>query len=269
MKLKHPAVQKTLSLAAAFVCRFWRASIDWRAVYADPTVDTVHPRFDGRYVYCGWHEVMLMPIILRAHRRMLALASEHGDGEIISRVMGHLGWGVVRGSTSRGAPSALLRFLRDDDRCPNFTPDGPRGPRRTFSAGPIFLASKLGLPIVCVGYGYSRPWRLRSWDKFAVPRPFSRGRAVFGPPLRVPPRLDRPALEAYRAWFERLLNWLTEEAEGWAESGRRREGELAMFAGQAVRGMHRAEYRPAVVLPDQLAADWAALNGRGPAAKVA
>ena len=51
------------------------------------------------------------------------------------------------------------------------TPDGPHGPRRRMAPGPIYLASKLGLPLVLMGYAYDRPWRLPSWDRFAVPRP--------------------------------------------------------------------------------------------------
>ena len=54
------------------------------------------------------------------------------------------------------------------------TPDGPRGPRRHMAPGPIYLASKLGLPLVLMGYAYDRPWRLHSWDRFAIPRPGSR-----------------------------------------------------------------------------------------------
>ena len=102
MKLRHPLLQKTAGLVAAAVGGCLRRTIDWRAVYADPTTDPVHARHRGRYIYLGWHEYMLLPIILRGSRRMLALASGHSDGEIIGRAMRHLGWSVVRGSTSRG-----------------------------------------------------------------------------------------------------------------------------------------------------------------------
>jgi lysophospholipid acyltransferase (LPLAT)-like uncharacterized protein len=269
MKLHHPLLRNTLGLVGAFAIRLWRQTIDWKAVYCDPTVDTVHPRFQGRYVFAGWHEYMLMPIALRGHRRMLALASQHGDGEIISRAMRHLGWSVARGSTTRGGVAAVLRLLRDDDRHPNLTPDGPRGPRRQLSLGPIFLASKLGLPLVCVGYAYDRPWRLRSWDRFAIPRPFSRARAVFGPPLRVPPKLDRRGLERYRLWFEQLLNWLTEEAETWAERGGRRMGEAPMLPGEASPALRRLDRGTALSLPDWLTTSWAALDHGVPSAAVA
>jgi lysophospholipid acyltransferase (LPLAT)-like uncharacterized protein len=261
MKLKHPLLQKVVSFAGAGAASLYRQSIDWRAVYFDPTTDTVHPRHSGRFIYLGWHEFMLMPILLRGSRRMLALASEHSDGEIIGRGMRHLGWSVIRGSSSRGGTAALLRLLRDDSRHLNLTPDGPQGPRRTMAAGPMYLASRLGLPVVCVGYGYDRPWRCRkSWDAFAVPRPFSRGRAVFGPPLRVPPDLGRSDLERYRDWFERLLNWLTEEAETWATGGERRAGEAVMLPRYAPHAFDRPPEPTAPPLPTGLAAEWEAIS---------
>lgn len=259
MKLNHPTLRKTIGLVGACAAGLWRQSVDWRAVYFDPTVDTVHPQFVGRYVYVGWHEYMLMPIVLRGDPSMLALASGHTDGDVVSRAMGHLGWGVVRGSTTRGGASAILRLLRDDVRHPNLTPDGPRGPRRHFSQGPIFLASKLGIPLVCVGYGYDRPWRLGSWDQFAIPRPFSRARAVFGPPLRIPPLLSRQRIENFRLWFEQLLQWLTEGAETWATTGCHKLGELAMLPGEAPPAMLRPIGHTALTLPDLLVKGWAAL----------
>jgi lysophospholipid acyltransferase (LPLAT)-like uncharacterized protein len=261
MKIKNPICQKLVGLAGAATAALVRQTIDWRAVYFDPTVDTVHPHHTGRYVYLGWHEYMLMPIVLRGGPRMLALASEHSDGEIIGRAMRHLGWTVERGSTRHGSVGAMLRLLRADGRHINITPDGPQGPRRTMAPGAIFLASRLGLPVVCVGYGYDRPWRARSWDRFAIPRPFSRGRAVFGPPLTVPPGLDRDGLEGYRAWFERLLNWLTAEAEQWASDGQKRTGELIMTPSVTPDRFDRSQPTAAPRLPDELAADWDALTG--------
>jgi hypothetical protein len=108
------------------------------------------------------------------------------------------------------------------------TPDGPRGPRRRLAPGPIYLASKLGLPLVAMGYGYDRPWRMNSWDRFAIPRPFSRARAIPSPEIHVPPRLDRGGLEHFRRKVERLMNRLTQEAEAWAESRGRRSGQFRL-----------------------------------------
>jgi lysophospholipid acyltransferase (LPLAT)-like uncharacterized protein len=260
MKVKNPTLLKALGLCGAATAALWRETIDWRAVYFNPRADTRHPKHSGRFVYLGWHEYMLMPILLRGSRRMLALASCHSDGEIVCRAMRHLGWSVTQGSSSRGGTAALLRLLRDDRRHINLTPDGPKGPRRTMALGAIFLASRLELPVVCVGYGFERPWRGRGWDQFAIPRPFSRCRAVFGPPLTVPPGLDRSELERYRGWFERQLNWLTDEAENWAADGQRRPGEVTMSPRDAARALASAPELSAPPLPSALAEGWKALN---------
>jgi hypothetical protein len=79
-----------------------------------------------------------------------------------------------------------------------------------------------------MGLGYDRPWRVKSWDRFAVPKPFSRARAVVGPPIHLPADLDRAGLEQSRQRVERLLNCLTTEAEAWAAAGTRKAGELVI-----------------------------------------
>jgi len=102
------------------------------------------------------------------------------------------------------------------------TPDGPRGPRRRLAAGSILLSSYLKIPLIPIGLGYDRPWRMRrTWDQFAIPRPGSRARAVVGPRVCIPAALERHEIECYRARVEGLLTELTERAELWAESGAR------------------------------------------------
>jgi lysophospholipid acyltransferase (LPLAT)-like uncharacterized protein len=86
--------------------------------------------------------------------------------------------------------------------------------------GMIFLASLTGLPIVTGGIGFHRPWRAKSWDRFALPRPFSRARTVVGEPVFVPPHLSRKQLEVYRDRVEATMLRMTELAEEWAETGR-------------------------------------------------
>jgi hypothetical protein len=91
----------------------------------------------------------------------------------------------------------------------------------------------LQLPLVVMGFGYDRPWRANSWDRFAMPRPFSRGRAILGPPLMLPRDLDRDGMERCRQRAERLLNDLTCEAEAWAVAGTKKVGEVAIRPGHA------------------------------------
>lgn len=223
MKIRHPLIDKTLGLAGAMGIRAWMDTLEYKAAFYDPKVDPVNRAWQGQKIYIFWHEYILFPLALRGHSHLAMLLSRHHDAEILSHVAHHLGFAFVRGSTSRGGVSALRELLaRSRDMNLTITPDGPRGPRRVLAQGPIYLSSKLQMPLVLLGLGYDRPWRAKSWDRFAVPRPFSRARAVVSPELPIPPALDRDGIEHYRREVERLLNRLTCEAEAWAQSGTRK-----------------------------------------------
>ncbi len=99
------------------------------------------------------------------------------------------------------------------------TPDGPRGPRRRVQPGVIYLAARTGLPIIPVGFGFRRPWRLKSWDCFALPRPWTAATCVTGEAIVVPPGADKDRLEYYRQMVEQSMLEVTVLAERWAESG--------------------------------------------------
>lgn len=168
-----------------------------------------------------WHEFILMVSpALFTDGKVTALCSQHRDGELVSQTAESFGVNVVRGSTSRGG----VKAIRELQKAAKFssivmTPDGPRGPRREMAAGAIFLASKLGLPIVPVGVGVSSAYRLNTWDRFVVPMPWSRIRLVVGPKLYLPKRLRKKELESHRQGCEQLLNDITQQADDWAENG--------------------------------------------------
>jgi lysophospholipid acyltransferase (LPLAT)-like uncharacterized protein len=235
MKLDHPFLHKLGGMLAAAAIRSWMSTLDYKAVLYDRTIDPSLPECRGQKIYIFWHEYIFFPIFLRGHCNLTMLLSRHRDAEILSHVAYHLGFDFVRGSTNRGGVTALRELLRKSHQMHlTLTPDGPRGPRRQLAPGSIYLASKLGLPLVLMGFGYDRPWRVRSaWDQFAIPRPFSRARAVVSPAICVPPDLDRQGLEHFRQRIECLLNHFTEEAERWAASGRRQPGQLNLQRGTA------------------------------------
>ena len=215
-------------LGATGVCR-WMSTLEYKCAYYDPAVDPVHAGYRGQKIYIFWHEFILFPLYLRGHNNLAMLLSQHRDAEVLSRTAYHMGFDVVRGSTYRGG-TAALRELMQKSRGMNLTitPDGPRGPRRQLAQGPIYLASKLGLPIVAIGFGYDRPWRLKTWDRFALPRLYSRARAVMSPEIHLPADLDRDGIEHYRQHVDTMLNRLTSEAEAWAESGTSKRDEVEM-----------------------------------------
>ncbi len=228
MKIESPLLNQFGGLLGSAAVRCWMSTLDYKVAYYDRTIDPVFPECRGQKIYVFWHEYILFPLYLRGHCNMAMLLSRHRDAEMLSHAAYHLGFDFVRGSTNRGGVTALRTLLAKSRTMHlTITPDGPRGPRRRLAPGCVYLASKLELPLVVMGYGYDRPWRVQSaWDQFAIPRPYSRGRAVPSGEIFVPPNLDREQLEHFRQRIERLLNRLTAEAEAWAEAGTQKIGQL-------------------------------------------
>ncbi|TNF43971.1 MAG: DUF374 domain-containing protein [Epsilonproteobacteria bacterium] len=133
---------------------------------------------DQSIVVC-WHgELLMSPQAYRHfHQKQLAsgIISRHFDGEMIARILMYFSIAPLRGSSSRGAKQVLLEAFRalkkGDDLL--VTPDGPRGPRHSISDGAIALAHKANAPVLTVNYIPTSYWKLGSWDKFVIPKPFS------------------------------------------------------------------------------------------------
>ena len=169
-------------------------------------------------IYCFWHSQLLSLAYLYRNQNIHVLVSSHRDGEYIVRITKRLGYGAVRGSSTRGSARLLSDALEALGKGLDIaiTPDGPRGPRQQFKPGAIFLARESGLPIVLGACVAEHTWRLRSWDGFHVPKPFSRATLVVGDPIYIPRDLDDEGLEAKRVELERTLNEFTRRGEGGA-----------------------------------------------------
>jgi hypothetical protein len=223
-------VNKLGGLAASFFVRGWMRSLSYRVAMYDGSVDPVRSEFRGPVIAALWHEYLLVPLFLRGGTNTAILASWHRDAEWLAEAAQHLGFETLRGSTFRGGSQALLEWLRrNDQRNLGIACDGPRGPRRQMAQGPVYLSSKLQIPIVTFGVGCDRPIRVPTWDRFAVPRPGSRVCWIIGPRMQIPPDLNRGKLEIYRKQVEDVLNRLTLEAEEWARRGGRKFGQTTPF----------------------------------------
>jgi lysophospholipid acyltransferase (LPLAT)-like uncharacterized protein len=160
-------------------------------------------------IFAIWHNRLLMlPRVFDPSfptRQSYGLISASRDGDLIAQFIERSGYGTIRGSSSRKGVIALRQLvetLRADGNV-LVTPDGPRGPVYQVSQGIIFLAQKSGASIVPIHMEYSSAWRLKSWDRFVVPRPFAKLRAIFGAPISIAP-LERP--EQFEAAQLRLQN---------------------------------------------------------------
>lgn len=220
MKFHSPYLRSLAGFSVASVIRNWMSTLDFKTAYYDRSVDPAMSVQDDTAIFLVWHEYIPFPFYLRGNCKTAMLLSRHRDAEWLAEAARYAGHGVVRGSTTRGGSTALREIARRRREINlSITPDGPRGPRREFAQGPIYLSSTLQIPLVAMGCGYDRPWRMPTWDRFAVPRPYSRARAVVSERIMIPPNLDRDGIEHYRRRIARLLLRLTDEAEAWAESG--------------------------------------------------
>lgn len=166
-------------------------------------------------VFALWHGDMLPLLYLHRDEGVSVLISEHRDGELIARIAESLGFRTVRGSTSRGAARALAGMVRELESGHDLavTPDGPRGPARSFAPGALIAAQRAAAPVVAVGVSARHAWRLNSWDRFVIPKPFGRVSVSYSNPMRLDARSAREAAED-TASFEALMSKMGQLADG-------------------------------------------------------
>jgi hypothetical protein len=139
------------------------------------------------HVFLLWHEALLPLLWQHRNQGIAIVVSEARDGQYLSDVATSLGYRTVRGSSTRGGARALLGAVRElrAAGAVAFTPDGPRGPRRELKPGVVAAAQRGGGAIVPIHAEADRAWRLHSWDRFMIPKPFARVRISYGRPFTV------------------------------------------------------------------------------------
>ena len=171
---------------------------------------------DERFIYAFWHQRQVY--FTWAHRGVGAavLVSRTKDGEKIAETMRLSDIGAVRGSSSRGGAAAVRELMEvlQSGLDIGITPDGPKGPAREVKDGAVFLAQKLGVPLLPITNALSRKLEIKkAWDRFQVPLPFGRAYVVYGEPIVVGPDDD---LRAKAAELKASLDRITAEADALA-----------------------------------------------------
>ena len=144
-------------------------------------------------------------------RNTSAVISASRDGQYLADFLSFFGANALRGSSSRKGANALLGAIHaiESGRNVVFTPDGPRGPKYQIKNGPIATAAKTGAVIVPFVLNSSRCWKLKSWDEFQIPKPFSTLTMIIGDPISIPADADAETLEKYRKAAEDALLSIT------------------------------------------------------------
>lgn len=177
-------------------------------------VDQARRRYDSGVLYIFWHQRLFPFCYTHRDQGIHVMVSTHRDGELIARIIDRLGFGTVRGSSTRQGLHALFGMAAQGRRGVDLavTPDGPRGPREVLKAGTVVLARRSGLPVVPIANSTWPRMELRSWDRFHVPLPGARCAVVVGEPWWPEDASDRPAEEVRRD-LEQRLNLTTAEAD--------------------------------------------------------
>jgi lysophospholipid acyltransferase (LPLAT)-like uncharacterized protein len=170
-------------------------------------------REEQGFVGIFWHGRMLMIPFLYPGKCLHILISSHRDGEIMARVLECFGFRLVRGSSGKSGKGALLEMIHllKQNRDLGIATDGPRGPAEVLKPGVAQLARLSGKPVVPIAFAASRCTRMKSWDRFAIPHPFSRGVFVVGEPLYY---REGEEQEQFRQRAEAALHQVTARADG-------------------------------------------------------
>ena len=160
-------------------------------------------------IYASWHRGVIYSIFFYRNTRFVAMASTSDDGEIAAQGAKRFGWKVVRGSSTRRGSQALREMISLTQKGYNagLVVDAPRGPAHVSKPGVIVLAKKSGIPLLTGIWSADRYWRVNSWDRTIIPKPFSRIVGLYSDTLiKVPPDAGREDCEMYRQQLDQQLN---------------------------------------------------------------
>lgn len=214
--LKSSAGIWTLSLLASLYIRLVHRTSSW-------TLKNFHiPKkyLDANkpFLTCFWHGRLLMlpygwnKIDHGKNNPFFMLISNHADGRLISKTVHWFGIKTIAGSTNRGGSDALRQIIKTarQNHTVGITPDGPRGPYDSVSEGTIKISELCKLDILPITFSTSRAKIFRSWDKFFLPLPFSKGAILWGEPVTIN---AKDPLEENQKKVQNALKMLREEAD--------------------------------------------------------
>ena len=220
--LKHPWTLRVLSFVLGAYMAIAGRTIRWQHVNRASAERLWAGK--GPVILCLWHGRVIL-----GHKGwtydgsagpIKVLSSKSREGEIISRSVGMVGVGAIRGSSAKAgkqkgalsASLAMLRFLAKGNSVA-LTPDGPKGPRMRAGIGAIQLARMSGAPILAYAWSCKPVKVLNTWDRLLLPVPFARGYGVWGEPFTVPRNATEAELEEARLKLEAALDAVTAEAD--------------------------------------------------------
>ncbi len=163
---------------------------------------------DAQFIIALWHNRTFVPCyiynkLMHSNRKMCMITSASKDGALLTTVANDFGMITVRGSSHRRGARAFVEALKalKDGYCMCIAPDGPKGPKYRCKPGAVKLAAHSGVPLVPVSLSFSNYWRIKSWDGYIIPKPFSKVEFQWGEFIHIPKDLTQ---EQYQQYTEQL-----------------------------------------------------------------
>jgi lysophospholipid acyltransferase (LPLAT)-like uncharacterized protein len=212
--LEHYTLKQRLIIRIAGVVLFWLI----RAIGATVKFEVIgweHHTEAEPLIYCFWHNRIPIATYFWKKRGIVVMSSRSFDSEYIARFIQRFGYGAARGSSTRGARAALIQMIRAvrAGKSAAFTVDGPKGPIYEAKPGALLLAAKSGAAILPFSISLDRCWRLPSWDRIEIPKPFTRAVVVIGERFYLKSGDD----EEQQRRFQRTLDKLRHESDRLSE----------------------------------------------------
>jgi len=177
-------------------------------------------------IFVFWHSRILPLAYFHRNEGNVVLISRHGDGEYIAQTVQRMGMGTARGSSTRGGAHGLRGLVRAARQGHDLaiTPDGPRGPPRKCKTGALLAAQILGAPLIPLTAGGRGIWRLDSWDRLVIPKPFAKITLKYGAPQFIPRKATEEELQNQANVLEMELNRITDSVDDEAQHARVADG---------------------------------------------
>lgn len=209
INLDNPRIRKLLSVLASFIIRLLGTT--WRIKWSGVENIELARRISRQVIFSFWHGRLLVLSYSHRNRKIQVLASEHPDGDLMGKIIANLGFGHLKGSTSKGGARAIrqLSSVLRDGLDIGLAVDGPRGPRGIVQQGAVEISRLTGSAIVPLT-NTARPRKLfKSWDRFQLPLPFAKIVISYGQPFVVPDDCARREREELRIKLQDELKGLT------------------------------------------------------------
>jgi len=178
---------------------------------------------DGKIpILAFWHNRIFLATYYFRFRGIIVMSSQSFDSEYVARFIQRFGFGIVKGSSTRGGVGGLIEMIRLMKKGfpTGFSVDGPKGPVYQAKTGTLLLAKKTGNPVLPFSVEAENYWTIKSWDKLQIPKPFTRSKIFIAEPINVSKNADDSEMKNKHLELQKKLDELVGFGEQWRESGK-------------------------------------------------